>query len=172
MPHPRGETGTVIPLVAASTEQKRPFFFPRKPGKEANEVVWGCCGVLRCGFGCGCVWCLRFLVVFVLWLCFLPVTVVVCCVFAVFCSFLLLFVVFLLSLVVFAAVCCIFMVYLIIFVPRACSLSPSLSMTLVFCPLSLVSFIIFPVCSPCYPPITHLHAHIARTVIIVNVLVT
>ena len=76
---------------------------------------------------------------FVLWLCFFACYC--CCLlcFCCFCCFLLLFVVFLLSLVVFAVVCCIFMSYLIIFVPRACSLSPSLSMTLVFCILSLVS---------------------------------
>ena len=82
-------------------------------------AVFGCVCVVVVFFAC--YYCRRLL-------CF-------CC----FCSFLLLFVVFLLSLVVFAAVCCIFMVYLIIFVPRACSLSPSLSMTLVFCLLSLVS---------------------------------
>ena len=87
VPHPRGETGTYTSLLAASGEQKRCPFFQRK---QVNTVVLGCFGVLRCGFGCDCGWCLFVSVVFMLWLRFLLVVVVFCCFllfFVVFCCF-------------------------------------------------------------------------------------
>ena len=86
--------GARCPTLGVEPPPSKRFWLLQENGKGAfffeNDVVLGCLGVLRCGFGHACGRCLFVCVVFMLWLRFLLVVVVFCCFllfFVVFCCF-------------------------------------------------------------------------------------